>query len=669
MRVLRLNVDTLPDFDHSVITVGAFDGMHLGHQDIILRLCHEAKKVNGPSILITFDPHPRQILDTTDTRIKLLTTLDEKIEILKETALDYLVIIPFTYDFSQLLPEEYIENILIKKFKPHSFIIGYDHTFGINGTGNIDLLKQYHKNGLFNLIEIPKKEIDDIKISSTLVRQSISNNDYKEALNLLGHPFWFNGKVGTGQQLGTKIGFPTANLILNDPDKIIPNPGIYSAIATVEDRRYDGMLYIGNRPTIGDHLKQTIEIHLLDFRENVYSLQLKIEVIEFIRKDQKFDSIDEMIWQIKEDEKQIKKSLTLFHLTEANFKKNPSVAVVILNYNGAHFLNNYLQSIITHTPNYATIYVIDNASTDDSILLLKQKYPEIKRIILHKNYGYAEGYNKGLAQITADYFVLINSDIQVSDDWLSPLIQRIQSDPFNMAVQPKILALNDPQSFEYAGAAGGLMDALGYTFSYGRMLNKVEKDLGQYQKATPIFWASGAAFIINANMFKSIGGFDGDYFAHQEEIDLCWRIQRAGGKIWYEPNSKVYHLGGGTLDYNNPRKLFLNFRNNLATIFKNSSWPILIILLPVRFVIDFLISLKYLLSGNIMLFLKVLEAYIISILSTLYLLHKKDHYNSKIIRSTVNEVKLSGRLKGSLFIHYYLFGNQKSSDIPKHYID
>ena len=220
----------------------------------------------------------------------------------------------------------------------------------------------------------------------------------------------------------------------------------------------------------------TIEIHLLDFRENVYSLQLKIEVIEFIRKDQKFDSIDEMIWQIKEDEKQIKKSLTLFHLTEANFKKNPSVAVVILNYNGAHFLNNYLQSIITHTPNYATIYVIDNASTDDSILLLKQKYPEIKRIILHKNYGYAEGYNKGLAQITADYFVLINSDIQVSDDWLSPLIQRIQSDPFNMAVQPKILALNDPQSFEYAGAAGGLMDALGYTFSYGRMLNKVEKD-------------------------------------------------------------------------------------------------------------------------------------------------------------------------------------------------
>ncbi len=200
-------------------------------------------------------------------------------------------------------------------------------------------------------------------------------------------------------------------------------------------------------------------------------------------------------------------------------------------------------------------------------------------------------------------------------------------------------------------------------------LGIVYRDLGQYQKATPIFWASGAAFIINANMFKSIGGFDGDYFAHQEEIDLCWRIQRAGGKIWYEPNSKVYHLGGGTLDYNNPRKLFLNFRNNLATIFKNSSWPILIILLPVRFVIDFLISLKYLLSGNIMLFLKVLEAYIISILSTLYLLHKKDHYNSKIIRSTVNEVKLSGRLKGSLFIHYYLFGNQKSSDIPKHYID
>lgn len=213
------------------------------------------------------------------------------------------------------------------------------------------------------------------------------------------------------------------------------------------------------------------------------------------------------------------------------------------------------------------------------------------------------------------------------------------------------------------------MDLMGYTFSQGRMLNEVEKDTQQYESAKKIFWSSGAAMMVNANMFKALGGFDGDYFAHQEEIDLCWRIQRAGGHIWYEPKSRIYHLGGGTLEYTNPRKIFLNFRNNLSTLFKNVPYVYLIALLPLRLIVDFLISIKYLLSGKFILFFKVIEAYVTSILSTLYLMHKKDNYNSLVEKAKIGPTQISGILRGSLFLHYYLFGNKKTSDIGSQYLD
>ncbi|MEO6189582.1 MAG: bifunctional riboflavin kinase/FAD synthetase, partial [Saprospiraceae bacterium] len=230
-------------------------------------------------------------------------------------------------------------------------------------------------------------------------------------------------------------------------------------------------------------------------------------------------------------------------------------------------------------------------------------------------------------------------------------------------------SLKEPHKFEYAGAAGGLMDILGYTFAIGRMLDDVEVDHHQYDVAREIFWASGAAFLVNAKMFRSLDGFDSDYFAHQEEVDLCWRIQRAGGKIWFEPKSEVFHLGGGTLGYDQPNKLFLNFKNNLSTIFKNVPYYYLIVLLPVRFILDFMIGIKYLLSGKFLHFLKIIEAYIVSILSTLYLMYKKDYTNSKIEATSIGPSSIKGILKGSLFIHYYLFDNDKASKLPPQYFN
>ncbi|MBK9643160.1 MAG: riboflavin biosynthesis protein RibF [Saprospiraceae bacterium] len=669
MKVIYLQRDPLPKFTNAVVTIGAFDGFHEGHRDIVDQVCAQAKLVGGESVLITFDPHPRQILDQDPANLYLLNSLEEKVFLLGETNLDYLVIVPFTFGFSQMVAEEYIEDFLIKQFSPHTLIIGFDHRFGMNSLGDIQLMHSYADNHSFKLIEIAKKEDEQIKISSTQIREAIQLNDFAKATRLLGRPYMVMGKVVQGQHLGTQIGYPTANLELPEKVKLIPNSGIYAAIAQINNISYDALLYIGSRPTIGEQLQQSIEIHLKNFHGDLYGQQILVEVVEFIRPDRKFENLDQLTDQIKDDDRKITDILFGYHLTEAGLKRSPKVAVVVLNYNGEKYLREYLPDLFKHLPNYAKLYVIDNASSDDSVLFLQHNYPEVKRIILKKNYGYAEGYNKGLAQIESDYFILVNSDVKVNEEWIGPLLSRMKADPNNMACQPKILSVSDPGSFEYAGAAGGLIDLLGYTFSRGRMLSLVEKDESQYESAKKIFWSSGAAMMVNAKMFKALGGFDGDYFAHQEEIDLCWRIQRAGGNIWYEPKSRIYHLGGGTLEYTNPRKIFLNFRNNLSTIFKNVPYIYLFILLPFRLMIDFLISIKYLLSGQFILFFKVIEAYVISILSTLYLMHKKDHYNSMIEKAKIGPTQFAGLLRGSLFLHYYLFGNKKTSDIGSQYLD
>ena len=669
MKVLYLGRDAFPEFRNAVVTIGSFDGLHKAHREIIQQVCSLAIAQKGHSVLITFDPHPKSILDPTSSSIKLLTTLEEKIQLLSSTPLDYLVIVPFSFEFSQMMPEEFVENFLIRQFNPSALVVGFDHRFGLNSTGNIGLLRQFEAEGRFRLVVINKKEEGQVKIGSSLIRQAIRSNNFDLVTQQLGRPYSIQGTVVRGKQVGSQIGYPTANIEISNPEKLIPNKGVYAALVCYNERDYNAMLYIGSRPTLGDHLEQTIEVHIMNFDTYLYGEGLEIKIISFIREDEKFGSVNELLEQIKKDHIRIQQVLHRFHLGYASQKLNPEIAVVILNYNGEQYLREYLPTVFQHHPSNHKLYVIDNASTDESLNYLQYQYPEVRRISLKKNYGFAEGYNKGLAQIDADYFLLLNSDVRVTEDFITPLVRRIQADPMNMAVQPKILSLKEPQKFEYAGAAGGLIDILGYTFAVGRMHEIVEDDEHQYEAPRQIFWSSGAAMLVNAKMFLSIGGFDEDYFAHQEEVDLCWRIQRAGGKIWYEPKARVYHLGGGTLEYHKPGKLFLNFKNNLSTIFKNLPYFYLIFLLPLRFLLDFMISLKYLFSGEFSLSFKVIEAYIISILSTFYLMYKKDHYDTLIEKNRLGPASIQGMLRGSLFFHYYLFGNDRVSKIPAHYLE
>jgi len=244
------------------------------------------------------------------------------------------------------------------------------------------------------------------------------------------------------------------------------------------------------------------------------------------------------------------------------------VAVVILNWNGRNFLRTFLPSVLKHSGE-AEIFVADNASSDDSVELVQKEFPSVKVVLNEKNHGFAGGYNQALNKIDTDYFVLLNSDVEVTSGWIDPIIAMMEKDVSIAAAQPKILSQADKTSFEYAGAAGGFIDKYGFPFCRGRIFNMVEKDNGQYNDARKIFWATGACMFVRAAAFKKVNGFDEKFFAHMEEIDLCWRLQKAGGSIWYCPDSTVYHVGGGTLHKSNPHKTYLNFRNNLMMLYKN----------------------------------------------------------------------------------------------------
>ncbi len=279
-------------------------------------------------------------------------------------------------------------------------------------------------------------------------------------------------------------------------------------------------------------------------------------------------------------------------------KNSPKVAVVILNWNGRKYLDQFLPSVLASSYPNLEIIIGDNASTDDSVSFLKVNYPQLRIIQNDQNYGFAGGYNRILAQVDADYFVLLNSDVEVSENWIDPVIQLMETKPQIAAAQPKILSYHDKRSFEYAGAAGGLIDFLGYPFCRGRIFDTLEKDLGQYDVAKEVFWASGAALFIKKTAWIEIGGFDEDFFAHMEEIDLCWRLKNRGYQIWYCPDAKVYHVGGGTLNADSPFKTFLNFRNNLWMIHKNSSATTAFFKVVIRFFMDFLSLLKFLAEGK-----------------------------------------------------------------------
>lgn len=274
----------------------------------------------------------------------------------------------------------------------------------------------------------------------------------------------------------------------------------------------------------------------------------------------------------------------------------PSVAIVILNWNGRFHLESFLPSVYNSTYPNLEFVVGDNASTDDSIDFIQNNFPLIRIIRNDNNYGFAEGYNRVLEQVEADYFILLNSDVEVTNNWIEPIIAAMESDPRVAAAQPKIRSWSLKGSFEYAGAAGGFIDRYGYPFCRGRLFNHVEKDVGQYNDSKEIFWATGAALFIRSDRWKEIGGFDSDFFAHMEEIDLCWRLKRSGHKIWYYSDSEVYHVGGGTLDKSNAQKTFLNFRNNLFMILKNARFPNWTIF--IRLWLDLIALLRFALSGK-----------------------------------------------------------------------
>ncbi len=269
-------------------------------------------------------------------------------------------------------------------------------------------------------------------------------------------------------------------------------------------------------------------------------------------------------------------------------------AVVILNWNGKDHLKKYLPLVFQHTPKEGfEIVVADNGSVDGSIQLLANQFPECRIIELDQNYGFAGGYNKALEHVDAEIFCLLNSDVRVSAHWIEPVLDLFNSDENIAAIQPKILSDRDWSRFEHAGAAGGFVDHYGYPFCRGRIMDKIEYDRGQYNDPTDIFWASGACLFIRSELFKKAGGFDADYFAHMEEIDLCWRLKNQGYRITFCPHSKIYHWGGATLEYNNPRKLFLNFRNSLWTLYKNYTGKSLPAIMFLRMMIDSFAIVKF----------------------------------------------------------------------------
>jgi GT2 family glycosyltransferase len=273
------------------------------------------------------------------------------------------------------------------------------------------------------------------------------------------------------------------------------------------------------------------------------------------------------------------------------------VAVVILNWNGKELLQQFLPSVIKNSQE-AEVYVIDNASTDESITFLQRHYPSVKIVGLDKNYGYAGGYNKGLQQIEADVYALVNSDLQVSKDWLAPVIREFEQNPDTAIVQPKIKDYKNPRMFEYAGAAGGFIDMFGYPYCDGRILFKIEEDTGQYDKRKKIFWASGACFFVRKEVFDKLNGFDESFFAHQEEIDFCWRSHHLGHQAVYIPQSTVYHLGGASLTHQNPFKTYLNFRNNLLMLFKNLPASLLLPVIFTRLILDGMSGVVFLFQGK-----------------------------------------------------------------------
>ncbi len=335
---------------------------------------------------------------------------------------------------------------------------------------------------------------------------------------------------------------------------------------------------------------------------------------------------------------------------------NIRTALVILNWNGQHLLKRFLPNLIKHTPDTIELVIADNGSTDGSINFLKTNHPDIRIIRMEKNLGFTGGYNKALRQVEADLYILLNSDIEVTENWVEPCLKMFEEHEDLGALQPKIRSLLNREYFEYAGAAGGFIDILGFPFCRGRLFNTLEKDTGQYDEPTEVFWATGAALFVRADLFHGLGGFDSRFFAHMEEIDLCWRIQNHGYKVMYTPDSTVYHLGGGSLPKSNPRKTWYNFRNNLWMLTKLMPAGWFYTLLFPRLLLDLLAAASFLLTGKPKDSIAVLKAHL-ALFRRLPELRKEYKGNGKRIPALV--------YRGSIIWDYYIKKKRKYHQIGK----
>lgn len=334
------------------------------------------------------------------------------------------------------------------------------------------------------------------------------------------------------------------------------------------------------------------------------------------------------------------------------------VAIVILNWNGRKHLETFLPSVVGCGYPALEVVVADNASTDDSVAWLRAQYPAISIITLPQNYGFAKGYNEALKQVEADYYLLLNSDVEVSRDFLDPMVGLLDQQPAIGACQPKIRMYADKTRFEYAGAAGGWLDALGYPFARGRIFDYCETDHGQYDDVAPVFWASGAALLVRAKLYHEVGGLDEFFFAHQEEIDFCWRLQLAGYTVMVCPQSVVYHVGGGTLPKGNEWKVFLNFRNNLVMLAKNLPLAQALWKIPFRFLLDAVSAWKSLLEGQGTYFKAILEAHL-GFLGWLLWRHRKSVFPKS------RRGRLQGWYKGCVVWQHFVRGEKQFSEIVR----
>ena len=334
----------------------------------------------------------------------------------------------------------------------------------------------------------------------------------------------------------------------------------------------------------------------------------------------------------------------------------PSVAVVILNWNGKHFLEKFLPSVVESLYGNLSIIVADNASTDDSLSFLRKFYPEVRLLLSNTNEGFSKGYNSALKRVVADYYVLLNSDVEVTEGWIAPVISLMESDKKIAACQPKILSFEKKDQFEYAGAAGGWIDSLGYPFSRGRIFETCEKDRGQYNDTSEIFWATGACLFVRASIFHELNGFDEYFFAHQEEIDLCWRMQRAGYTIYVVPVSKVFHVGGGTLPMGDRKKVYLNFRNNLVMMTKNLPFPEVLWKIPIRIFLDMIAAYRALIDTNFSTFISIASAHLYY-LEWIFTGSRGKRLNKKRL------IDFQGVYKGSIAWKYFINKKKTFSEI------